>query len=56
MAAMRTAMDDQDTMRENARRVIYEWIKDDAPLAAKMVLMPDHVEKLIDRILVAYLP
>jgi hypothetical protein len=55
MAAMRTMME-QDRIRDNARLVIHEWIKNDVPVAAKMVLLPDHVEKLIDRILVAYLP
>jgi hypothetical protein len=32
------------------RRTIHEWIRDDAPLAAKMNLTPKHVSQLVDRI------
>jgi hypothetical protein len=32
------------------QRAVQDWIRDDAPLAAKMNLMPTHVAKLADRI------
>ncbi len=31
-------------------RAVCDWIRDDAPLAAKMSLTPEHVAKLVDRI------
>lgn len=37
---------------EHARveRCVLDWIRDDAPMAAKMNLTPQHVAKLLDRI------
>jgi hypothetical protein len=32
------------------RRAVLDWIRDDTPLAIKMTILPEHVDKLIDRI------
>lgn len=32
------------------RRAVYDWLRDDVPLAAKMVIMPEHVDALQDRL------
>lgn len=33
-----------------AERAVHDWIREDAPLAAKMNLTPAHVAKLVDRL------
>lgn len=40
-------------MRESSKRAIFDWIKDDLPLAQKMMMRPEHVEKLLDRLVPA---
>jgi hypothetical protein len=32
------------------QRIVHDWIREDAPLAAKMNLSPSHVAKLVDRL------
>lgn len=32
------------------RRAVYDWLRDDVPLAAKMVVMPEHVDALQARL------
>jgi rubrerythrin len=34
----------------NIRNAIYDWIKEDAPLSVKLVLIPNHIESLENRI------
>jgi len=34
----------------NIRNAIYDWIKEDAPLSVKLVLIPNHIEFLENRI------
>lgn len=32
------------------QRAVFDWIRDDAPVAIKMMMLPEHCNKLIDRI------
>lgn len=32
------------------RRAIHDWIREDAPLAVKMTVMPEHVAALVRRL------
>jgi hypothetical protein len=32
------------------QRAVFDWIRDDAPVAIKMMMMPEHCSKLVDRI------
>lgn len=34
----------------STRRIVLDWIRDDVPLAGKMNLKPEHVDKLVDRL------
>lgn len=36
---------------ERVKSAVLAWLKEDAPLAAKMNLTPDHMIMLVDRIL-----
>ena len=37
-------------MREAHKRAIHDWIADDLSVAQKMMMRPEHVNKLLDRL------
>ena len=38
------------TMTAPPKHIIHDWIREDLPISIKMVMMPEHVEKLLGRI------
>jgi hypothetical protein len=36
--------------RERTRKIVLDWIRDVVPLAAKMNLLPRHVDALVERL------
>lgn len=41
----------RDAKRLAFRQAIYAWVRDDCPLAIKLTIMPEHCDKLSDRII-----
>lgn len=40
----------EPTERERLRRLVYDWMRDDLGITAKMGIYPSEVEKLLDRL------